>query len=120
MSEESQLVRIAVYNADMELLGYKADSCWTLHPSRFKPHPLDRGELPSHVLSNYLVILNKRQEFAETFNRIGGKILEGRKELATAEKTSRLFVIAQDEDSGKELKRYELVRKENDDYVRAN
>jgi hypothetical protein len=46
---------IGIYQADDTLLGYKADTFWTLthHKEQAKSHKLDEnGEIPAHIVDN--------------------------------------------------------------------
>lgn len=45
---------IGVYEESGELVGYKADSFWSLtrHRDCAKPHPLVAGKIPEHLIKN--------------------------------------------------------------------
>jgi hypothetical protein len=54
---------IGIYQADGTLLGYKADTFWTLthHKEQAKSHKLDEnGEIPAHIVDNLSRIVTRQ------------------------------------------------------------
>ena len=50
--------RIGIYDESKNLIGYKADSFWSLSKKRPKTHWLEDGKIPTHLLKNLKRILN--------------------------------------------------------------
>jgi len=54
-------IKIAIYNDDGKLIGYKADTFWTLVKDKksAKSHSLVDGKIPEHLISSFIHLLNK-------------------------------------------------------------
>lgn len=57
-------VKIGLYTPEGKVLGYKADTFWTLvsNPQEAKQHSLDNGEIPAHILRNLQFLLMGTRE----------------------------------------------------------
>jgi len=50
--------RIGVYDQNYQLIGYKADSFWSLAKEFWKEHTLEDDQIPKHLIDNLNTILN--------------------------------------------------------------
>lgn len=55
-------IRIGVYDQDKNLIGYKADTFWTLSKTSYKVHHLENGEVSPHYVKNLLYVLKPKQK----------------------------------------------------------
>jgi hypothetical protein len=103
--------RLAVLDLEGNLLGYKADTFWSLstNSEEYKPHPFEVTKPERHLARNLLSIFNGDTIF-------GKIVLEGDQFKNCSE---GLIVSVQDvseQNFGKELLRYRIL-KEGDKYV---
>ncbi len=60
MTQNTQEIRIGLYNSTGNLLGYKIDSFWTLDTKEeAKKHYLEEGKIRPNLISNLLYLLNE-------------------------------------------------------------
>jgi len=92
-------VRIGIYDAEKNLVGYKSDSFWHLSKDYWKYHSLEDGKIPAHLISNLQAIINKivdnSEEYIETV--LGALICVAHEHFASDTQSSPIVYIGFDE-----------------------
>ena len=105
--DEGEYVIFSVYDSENNLLGYKADSFWSLAEKEIaKVHPANQALVSSNVLHNLLYFCSKDFSHSEKSIYKEYVIDEG----AKLDERGKLEIAVEDFKTGKEIFRYTLTQ----------